>query len=71
MHEYKWKRLLNKCIYTVTGYFLLFQHLKKFTLFLKKDEHGFLSYTKHYLTTKSLLSPFFQPVTLERFFVLQ
>ena len=62
MHEYKWKRLLNKCIYTVTGYFSLFQYLKKFTLFLKKDEHGFLSNTKHYLTTKSLLSPFFQPL---------
>ena len=36
MHEYNWKRLLNKCINAVTGYFSLFQYLKKFTLFLKK-----------------------------------
>ena len=35
-------------------FFLLFQYLKNYTLFLKKkDDHGFLSYTKHYLSAKN------------------
>ena len=35
-------------------FFLLFQYLKNYTLFFKKkDDHGFLSYTKHYLSAKN------------------
>ena len=38
----------------VTAYFfLLFQYLKNFTLFSKKDEHGFLSHPKHCLSAKN------------------
>ena len=35
-------------------FFLLFQNLKNYTLKKKIDEHDFLSYTKHYLSTKKL-----------------
>ena len=55
MLEYNWTRLLNKCIHAVTRYFfLLFQYLMNYTFFLKKDDdHGFLSYTKYYLSKKN------------------
>ena len=33
-------------------FFLLFQYLKNY-IFKKNDEHGFLSYIKHYLSTKN------------------
>ena len=34
--------------------FLLFQYPKNYTFFKKKDDHGFLGYTKHYLSAKNL-----------------
>ena len=41
-------------MHAVTRYhFLLFQYLKNYT-FKENDKHGFLSYVKHYLTTKTL-----------------
>ena len=35
-------------------FFLLFQYLKNYTFFKKKDDHGFLSYSKYYLFAKKL-----------------
>ena len=47
-------------MYAVTYIFLVFQYLKNyiyiyiFFFFKKKeDDHGFLSYTKHYLSAKN------------------
>ena len=46
-------------MYAVTYIFLVFQYLKNYIcihifFFLKKeDDHGFLSYTKHYLSAKN------------------
>ena len=52
MLEYNWTRVLYKRLYAITRVFLLCQCLKKYIFKKKKkDDQGFLSYTKHYLST--------------------
>ena len=41
-------------MYAVTIYFFTFPTSKELYIFLKKDDHSFLSYTKHYLSAKKL-----------------
>ena len=48
--EYKWTRLLNKCMHAVTRYFSTSISNELYIFFKKNDEHGFLSYTKYLLT---------------------
>ena len=52
--EYNLTRFLNKCMHAVTRlFFFTFPISKELYIFWKKnDKHGFLSYPKHYLSTK-------------------
>ena len=54
MLECTWTRLLNKCMHAETRHFFFTFPISKELNFQKKnDEHGFLSYIKHYLSTKN------------------